>query len=54
MKERQREIEALRRKVDTLDWKALRESERYYPIRFFADGLSAYVYIFDNAAIFYA
>jgi hypothetical protein len=54
IKERQQEIEALRRKADNLDWIAVRKSEGYYPIRFFADGLSAYIYIFDNAAVFYA
>jgi len=54
MKERQEEIEPLRQKLDNLDWKIVRESERYYPLRFFADGLSAYVYVFDNAAVFYA
>jgi hypothetical protein len=54
MKERQKEIKRLRLKLDGFDWKDIRESEQYYPLRFFVDGLSAYVYVFDNAAVFYA
>lgn len=54
MKERQREIKRLRLKLNNLDWKDVSESEQYYPLRFFGDGLSAYVYVFDNAAVFYA
>jgi hypothetical protein len=54
MQERREEIGALKQKVENLDWKVVSESERYYPVRFFADGLSAYVYVFDNAAVFYA
>lgn len=54
MKERQKEIKRLRLKIAKLDWKDVRESEQYYPLRFFGDGLSAYVYVFDNAAVFYA
>jgi hypothetical protein len=54
MKERQREIAKLRLKLGSLDWKDVSESEQYYPLRFFGDGLSAYVYVFDNAAVFYA
>lgn len=53
MKERQGETESLRRKLDGLDWKAVSASEQYYPVRFFADGLSAYVHVFDNASIYY-
>lgn len=54
MKERHAEIETLRDKVDVLDWKLVGESDLYYPIRFFGDGLSAYVYAFDNASVYYA
>lgn len=54
MQERRQEIGALNQKIKNLDWKAVRESDQYYPVRFFADGLSAYVYVFDNAAVFYA
>ena len=54
MKERQKEIKRLRLKLGNLDWNDVRESEQYYPLRFFGDGLSAYVYLFDNAAVFYA
>lgn len=31
----------------------LRQTIRYYPLRFLADGIDAYRYGFDNAAIFY-
>lgn len=54
MKERYAEIEALRKKIDNLDWKLVGESDLYYPIRFFGEGLSAYVYAFDNASVYYA
>jgi len=32
----------------------LRRTIRYYPLRFLADGIDAYRYGFDNAAIFYS
>jgi hypothetical protein len=54
MKERQREVKRLRLKLGSLNWDDVRRSEQYYPLRFFADGLSAYIYAFDNAAVFYA
>ncbi len=32
----------------------LRRTDRYYPLRFLADGIDAYRYGFDNAVVFYA
>jgi hypothetical protein len=54
MKERQRETKRLRLKLHSLNWDDVSESEQYYPLRFFVDGISAYIYVFDNAAVFYA
>jgi hypothetical protein len=54
MKDRLHEVESLRRKLNNLDHEQIGSSDRYYPVRFFTDGVSAYVYMFDNAAIFYA
>lgn len=40
--------------LERLDWEDLSRSEKYFPVRFLADGISAYTYCFDNAAIYYA
>ncbi len=34
--------------------RTVRKSIRYYPFRFFADGVLAYIYSFNNAVIYYA
>jgi len=40
--------------IEQTDVANLRQTIRYYPLRFLGDGINAYRYAFDNASIFYA
>jgi hypothetical protein len=39
--------------IDKIQYKEIRQSESYYPIRFFSDGVHAYLNLFDNAVLYY-
>lgn len=48
------DVKAIYDLINKTDIRNARKSISYYPFRFFADGVQAYIYSFNNAVIYYA
>jgi hypothetical protein len=53
-RERIEEVKYISRVLQRLTAKEVRESEKYFPLRFLGDGFLAYIEFFDNASIWYS
>ena len=52
--ERKKELVSIGSQLSQLSKNDVERSDRYYPIRFFSDGVAAYYEAFNNAAVFYS